>query len=263
MAETNIAWTSTQLPDGTLLPGFTFNPWVGCTALSPACDHCYAEALVKRWGGDFATRRRTASANWRKPLGWNRAAAAAGIRRRVFCASLADVFDNKADQAWRSDVWDLIRACPALDWQLLTKRPQNIAKMLPDDWGSGWSNVWLGTTVENQEEAARRIPHLLRVPATVNFLSCEPLLGPVDLAAWIKRLHWVIIGGESGHGARPMHSQWARDLLTQCCSTNVAAFFKQVGKAHPDFWPYVSPGKGDDPAHWPVEFRVQQFPVPA
>jgi protein gp37 len=152
----------------------TFNPWVGCTPVSRACDFCYAEAWAKRtghpelWQGQ---RRRTTAANWREPLKWNRAAAAAGERHRVFCASLADVFDNQVPAQWREDLWGLIRETPSLDWLLLTKRPQNIAGMLPaqfdegDRWPERWPNVWLGTTVENQDEADRRIPHLLAVPA--------------------------------------------------------------------------------------------------
>ena len=155
----------------------TFNPWVGCTKVSAACDHCYAEAWAKRTGQSqlwSGARRRTSETNWRQPLKWNREAAAARVQRKVFCASLADVFDNQAEPQWREDLWALIQDTPNLDWQLLTKRPQNIAKMLPDDWGGGYGNVWLGTTVENETEAARRIPHLLAVPAVVRFLSVEP-----------------------------------------------------------------------------------------
>lgn len=165
----------------------TFNPWTGCTKVSPACDHCYAEGWAKRSGhvqwGPHGDRRLTSAANWRKPLKWNEEARRLGIRYRVFCASLADVFDNHHSimQDWRAQLWALIRATPNLDWQLLTKRPQNIAKMLPSDWGDGWPNVWIGTTVENQVEADRRIPIFLNVPARVRFLSCEPLLGPLEL----------------------------------------------------------------------------------
>ena len=250
MAEqTAIAWTD-----------HTFNPWWGCTKVSPGCDHCYAETLDRRTGGrhwgPHAARRRTSEKNWHQPLRWNQAAERAGVRRRVFCASMADVFDNAVPAAWRADLWDLIRATPSLDWQLLTKRPQNIEKMLPPDWGLGWSNVWLGTTVENQVEANRRVPILLDVPAAIRFLSCEPLIGPVDLrsidlvggheevlplgAGWLGRLvpgeeegsriGWVICGGESGAGARPMHPDWARSLRDQCATAGVPFFFKQWGE---------------------------------
>ncbi|MBL9047855.1 MAG: DUF5131 family protein, partial [Tabrizicola sp.] len=181
----------------------TFNPWIGCTKVSPGCDHCYAEAWdarglqggATRWE-PHASRTRTSTANWQKPLAWNRKAAEEGRRYRVFCASLADVFDNHGSitSGWRGDLWHLIARTPHLDWLLLTKRPQNIAKMLPDGygapaWGDGWPNVWLGTTVENQVEADRRIPHLLATPARVRFLSCEPLLGPVNLWQWMGVHH--------------------------------------------------------------------------
>jgi protein gp37 len=246
----------------------TFNPWIGCTRVSPACDHCYAEKLATtRLGvgwGPHAERRRTAESTWRQPLAWNRRAQREGKRARVFCASLADVFDNHPSilPTWRPALWDLIDATPHLDWLLLTKRPQNIAKMLP--WP--WPNLWLGTTVENQAEADRRIPQLLAAPAAKRFLSCEPLLGPVDLSAVPYpascercdctrhspridaltgsvmhegrcegpeavdcQLDWVIAGGESGPGARPSHPDWFRSLRDQCAAAGVPFFFKQWG----------------------------------
>lgn len=256
----------------------TFNPWIGCQAVSAACDRCYAERLVNgRMGGDFSKRRLTSTANWRQPMKWDRKAGEASKRARVFCASLADVFDNQADPAWRCDLWDLIWQTPHLDWLLLTKRPMNIAKMLPSkaagalaDWGDGWPNVWLGTTVEDQAEADRRIPHLLAVPARVRFLSCEPLLGPVDLrpVLWSSSsmngtpfpmmqgprpgeaispaevLDWVISGGESGLGARPSHPAWHRNLRDQCADAGVAYFFKQWG----EWLPIDQPGAMDLPS---------------
>lgn len=218
----------------------TFNPWTGCTKVSSACDHCYAEAWAKRsgivkWGNN--PRRRTSGHYWTEPLRWDRKAEESGIRRRVFCASLADVFDNQVDPAWRADLWDLIQHTNHLDWLLLTKRPQNIADMLPGkcgwsnpDWP--WPNVWLGTTVENQEEAARRIPHLLAVPAVVRFLSCEPLLGPI--ATPLNHINWIICGGESGPGARPPMIGWIRALRDACVSAGVPFFFKQWGEFMPD-----------------------------
>lgn len=217
MAETTIEWTATPLPDGRALPGYTFNPWVGCTKISPGCDHCYAEGWAKRsgrveWGGE---RKRTSGAYWRQPLRWDREAPA-GTRPRVFCASLADVFDNQVPPEWRADLFRLIAATPRLDWLLLTKRPQNIAKMLPDGWGAGWPNVWLGTTVEDRERARRRLPLIGAAPAAVRFVSGEPLvedwsdLLPDTLARW--RLNWIICGGESGHNAREMPAEWARRL---------------------------------------------------
>lgn len=232
----------------------TFNPWVGCQAVSPACDNCYAKTLVEgRMGGNFAERRRTSPNNWNLPLRWNRRAEKEGRRYRVFCASLADVFDNQVSYDWRAELWRLIAATPHLDWLLLTKRPQNIAKMLPAalDMPHGFSwplpNVWLGTTVENQEEADRRIPHLLAVEAKVHFLSCEPLVGPVLLkSGWLtyshpmmksgldsypdRRIDWIIAGGESGPKARPPHPNWFRSLRDQCKAAGVPFFFKQWGE---------------------------------
>jgi protein gp37 len=237
----------------------TFNPWTGCQAVSPACDHCYAEALEKRYGhadrwGPHGVRVRTSDANWRLPIRWNKAAAADGVRRKVFCASLADVFDNRVPEQWRADLWALINATPNLDWLLLTKRPHNIHGMLPIMWGDeGWPNVWLGTTAENQEKLAIRAWHLAQVPARVRFLSCEPLLGPIDVrrvtnrwgTIWdaltgfvldgdsgcphkVGEIAWVIVGGESGPGARPMRHAWARGLQMQC-DTGTAFFMKQMG----------------------------------
>lgn len=238
----------------------TFNPWIGCTKVSPACDNCYAETWAKRGGNGHLWKplvQPRRSKTWRDPIRWNAKAEAEGRRHRVFCASLADVFDNQVDPAWREDLWALIHDTPHLDWLLLTKRPQNIAKMLPGTdgrwpsdysrgvWGDGWPNVWLGTTVENQAEADRRIPHLLAVPAKVRFLSCEPLLGPVEPIGLKSHLdqrgnwrdgggiHWVIAGGESGPGARPMHPDWARSVRDQCAAAGVPFLFKQWGEWAP------------------------------
>jgi len=228
----------------------TFNPWTGCTQVSPACDHCYAEGWAKRSGhvqwGPHGDRRRTKT--WDNPLKWNRQAEGAAERPRVFCASLADVFDNhrSIEDAWRRDLWALIDRTPNLDWQLLTKRPQNIVKFAPERWFTGGipRNVWLGTTVENQEEADRRIPHLVQCPARVRVLSCEPLLGPVSIRRYVRKLELVIAGGESGHRARPMNPQWARDLRDQCVDAGVPFFFKQWGE-----WVSVSEVEGDGPIH--------------
>lgn len=269
----------------------TFNPWVGCTKISPACDHCYAEGWAKRTGGAAlwqGERRRTSVANWRQPIKWNQAAAIAGTRMRVFCASLADVFDNQVPEEWRADLWALIYSTPHLDWQLLTKRPQNIANMLPAGWGDGWGNVLLGTTVEDMRQAALRLPHLLGVRCETLFVSNEPLLGPLDytridvgkglvlnaLTGFYtfvqpcgireaadrmsrvptpvgQRIGWVIAGGESGPGARPMHPDWARSLRDQCQAAGVPFFFKQWGEWAPS----------DDPTHWVSQSQAAARPV--
>ena len=239
----------------------TFNPWLGCTKVSPACDHCYAEARmdtrlhIVQWG-PHAERKRTSKRNWKDPVKWNNAAAAFmaehGRRQRVFCASLADVFDNQVPQAWRDDLFALIEATPHLDWLLLTKRIGNVANMLPVpfDFARLYPNVWLGATICNQAEADRDIPKLLATDARVRFLSIEPMLGPIDLERprpgpdldqgggrmicqpWLIQsgIDWVICGGESGSGARPMHPDWARSLRDQCQAAGVPFLFKQWGE---------------------------------
>lgn len=224
----------------------TFNPWIGCQKVSPACNNCYAEAQQKRFGNDIYfgvgnTRRRTRPANWKLPLKWNRKAEKEGVRYRVFCASLADVFDNAVADQWRIDLFNLIENTPHLDWLLLTKRIGNIQKMLPThDWLADQKNVWLGITVCNQEEADRDILKLLDIPAECHFLSIEPLLGPIDLNAdnglhgGPGQIDWVIVGGESGPNARPMHPDWVRLLRNRCVGAGVPFFFKQWGEWHPN-----------------------------
>jgi protein gp37 len=272
----------------------TFNAWIGCTKVSPACDHCYAESgFGKRFGiewGHDKPRRLTAESNWRKPLTWDRQAAASGTRARVFANSLSDVFDAEVDNAWRDRLMALIAVTPNLDWMLLTKRPKVARDYLTadpvglQDWINARAremfhrpdvpevgslplpNLWLGTTAENQKMADHRIPLLLDTPAARHFVSCEPLLGPVDLdvawhgesalsaecwgdcgwcAAGYPPLHncrkklssfqdrsgldLVIAGGESGPGARPSHPDWFRSLRDQCAASGTEFMFKQWG----------------------------------
>ena len=309
MAETTgIAWTDS-----------TFNPWIGCTKVGPGCDHCYAEALDKRHRWQGAThwgagqpRMRTSVSNWRKPLAWNKAREKDGKPHRVFCASLADVFDNEVLENWRVDLFTLIEETPNLDWLLLTKRIGNVARMLP--WSAcsePWPNVWIGATIVNQEEADRDIPKLLAVPAAKRFLSMEPLLGPVNLShlnedketnevdclkpfTWEQEIEqwrntedgweesfedhygvtlaglsgpmhagidWVIVGGESGPNARPMHPDWARSLRDQCQAAGVPFLFKQWGEyvagelaPHPDY--------PDDGSAWRLDQRGHRWHSP-
>jgi len=208
----------------------TFNPWIGCTKVSAACDNCYAENWDKRFkGGRWGQHAdRTKTKTWGQPLKWQKQAEKQGVRFRVFCASLADVFDNhKSIQSeWRESLFELIKQCPNLDFLLLTKRPQNIKKYLPADWGNGYHNVWLGCTVESQKEADR-LNHLTKIPAVVRFLSMEPLLGSVDLSSHIEKLSWVIVGGENHSGFRPVDPAWFRSLRDQCASNSVPFLFKQ------------------------------------
>jgi protein gp37 len=219
----------------------TFNPWWGCDRVSPACKHCYAETWARRVGQDLwgasAPRRFLSDAYWRQPLTWNAEASRTGGRKRVFCASMADVFEDRRDlDPSRDRLWRLIECTPWLDWLLLTKRPQAVGELVC--WGKRWpDNVWLGTTVENQRWAERRVPELLRYPAVVRFLSCEPLLGPLDLTRWLAPsglgVNWVIAGGESGSRARPTNPDWARKLRDDCEHAGVGFHFKQWGNWRP------------------------------
>lgn len=267
----------------------TFNPWEGCTKVSPGCLNCYAEARNHRFGmdnwGKGKPRRRTSAANWKKPIRWNTKVGDwdgvekfggvpipdAGARPRIF-PSLCDWLDDEVPIEWLADFLKLIHDTPNLDWLLLTKRPDNwrarieaahdisqlpIAPMLYSwIWNSEHGqkgcgstihnppqNVWLGVSVEDQQRADERIPELLKIPAKVRFLSVEPLLGPVDLESpKLKPLYsergpaghgsgidWVIVGGESGPGARPCYVQWVRSVVRQCKAAGVPCFVKQLG----------------------------------
>lgn len=289
----------------------TFNPWWGCTKVSPGCAHCYAEALDARYGGAHwgvgQPRRRTSDANWRLPLRWQRAAHP-GTRPRVFCASMADWLDPEVPVDWLADLLDLIDATPHLRWMLLTKRPgrwqERMAKVrrdFPFAFGAGWvaaewlagsppANVAVGATVEDQRRAEERIPALLAIPARRRFLSCEPLLSPVDLrhpdddeidvgsGVDGSGIHQVIIGGESGPDARPFDVLWAEGIIDQCQNAGVPVWVKQLGSrpllgdvGDPHGWP-TSAGPvdwetgairlrdraGADPSEWPEHLRVQE-----
>ena len=240
MEQTAIEWTDN-----------TFNPWWGCTKVSPGCDNCYAAALDRRTGGNHwgpaADYRQLSAANWSKPAKWNRQAAKAGTRTRVFCASMADVFDNHAPQGERERLWQVIRDTPALEWQLLTKRPGNIAAMLPTDWNSGYPNVWLGTTIENADVAEQRHRQLVAVPAAVRFISFEPLIGDVSpmLPGILDGIDWTIIGGESGNGHRPINPEWVSAIIENCRDTGTAVFFKQWGGFRPKSHGCGLPGGGE------------------
>lgn len=305
----------------------TFNPWVGCTKVGLGCYNCYAESWAKRSGlvqwGPGAARVRTKT--WGDPVRWNKqefveCAACAwrgdfrtfmvrdslgfdhsmcprcgGVdyvrtRARVFCASLADVFDNEVPDAWRVDLLRLIEKTPNLDWLLLTKRIGNVERLLDNaarlmDEVMLWpmKNVWLGITVVNQEEADRDIPKLLQVPAAKRFLSIEPMLGAIDLSQWLfdfapchncpcptpeksmngyedccpdpemrpSKIDWVIAGGESGPHARPAHPDWFRSLRDQCGAAGVPFLFKQWG----EWAPQMRDDVVVDSHRWPIEPR--------
>jgi protein gp37 len=284
MAETTgIAWTDS-----------TFNPWIGCTEVSTAesggggCDDCYARALDARhrWGGAThwgagVPRMLTSPDYWTKPVTWNRKAAASGKPWRVFCASLADVFDNEVPQVWRTNLFRLIAKTPALTWLLLTKRIGNATPMLCTMMVDAppLPNVWIGATIVNQREADRDVPKLLATPAAKRFVSYEPALGPVD---WTKfpGIDWIIVGGASRQRkpAPAFDPDTARRTIAQCRTIGAAPFVKQLGSniitsgcgpvwlaklddtGKGNFRAVLKDRAGADPAEWPEDLRVQEFP---
>lgn len=237
----------------------TFSPWRGCTKVSAGCTNCYAETMAKsnpailgEWGPN-GTRVIASESYWLQPISWNKEAEAAGKRRRVFCAPLCDVFegpDTMPSEVWpqvsaaRRRLYYLIEETSQLDWLLLTKRPEHVSTLIPTRWSQRLpDNVWIGTSVENQAAADERMPHLLNIPARVRFLSCEPLIGHVNLTKWILDVRtkcpisWIIVGGESGPCARPMHPEWVRALRNQATATGIAFLFKQWGEWISVPWP--------------------------
>lgn len=219
--QTNISWCDS-----------TFNPWWGCAKIAPGCDNCYAAALDKRAGGNFwdphTPPRRTRPLNWRQVRQWNATAEIESRRRRVFCGSMMDWCDKDAPEGAREELFRLIKVTPMLDWQLLTKRATLIERSLPADWGDGYKNVWLGVTAENKEYGYPRIDILRGIPARLRFISAEPLLGEMD-DIYLGGIDWVIMGGESGPGYRPMEPSWANNLIVACESQGVPVWFKQWG----------------------------------
>jgi len=254
----------------------TFNPWWGCIKISTGCENCYAELFDKRFGeghwGPNSSRKIMSESYWKKPIQWNKAAKRAGIKAKVFCASMADIFEGHPDTIPHlSRLFSIIEKTPNLVWQLLTKRPQNIMKLVPEHWKVKFpSNVWIGASIENQYTADTRIWELIQVPASILFLSCEPLLGAINLekikspedpenqvgkytfsalssggdhyddengdvvdGPYHRAIDWVIVGGESGNKARPMHPDWVRAIKDQCVGEEIPFFFKQWGQWHP------------------------------
>lgn len=243
----------------------TFNPWWGCSRVSPACAHCYADSAAKRFGDPglwevSGPRKFFGDAHWNELRRWNNKAAKAGVPKLVFCASMADVFERHADplvdaklEEERGRLWSLIEETPWLTWQLLTKRPELIEEMVPDPWLDGFPpNVWVGTSVENAR-FTWRAGVLEDIPARVRFLSCEPLLGSlfdesgnrVSLERNLHAIEWVIGGGESGPNHRPTNPEWAREIRDACVERGIPFFWKQWGGARPK-----SGGKELDGREW-------------
>lgn len=262
--ETKIAWTHA-----------TFNPWRGCVKVSEGCSHCYAEGWAKRtgkniWGKD-AAREHASATYWRQPEKWNEEARASGQPFRVFCASLADVCEDRDDLLEpRARLMRLIETTPALTWLLCTKRPENFLRLFGNRWGKKWPrNVWAMTTVENNKQLDR-ITHLLHVPAHVLGVSYEPALELVRFGPYLQNLSeptrgidWLIVGGESGAHARPFNLDWAREALDDCRANGATPFIKQLGstpmRGREDSC-IIHAAKGDDMSEWPRDLQVQEFP---
>lgn len=229
---TNITWTR---KDGK--PGATWNPWYGCTKVSTGCKNCYMDRWAKRAGRDPEVVRRAAAASFFSPYRI--------MRRRpgsfVFTCSLSDWFHQAAD-SWRTEAWDIIRHTRSLTYQILTKRPERIKDHLPADWGTGYRNVWLGVSAEDQRTAELRVPILRKVPAAIRFLSLEPLLGPIDLERLLPKTWeqertgekwWVIVGGESGPGRRPLDLKWLEAIWMDCSDLGIPLWVKQDSGQYP------------------------------
>jgi len=214
----------------------TWNPWRGCTKVSPGCASCYMFRDQVRYGRDPEVVVRAAPATFNAPLKWN-------SPRLVFTCSWSDFFHPDADD-WRPEAWSIMSSTPHLTYQVLTKRADRIADHLPPNWGDGYPNVWLGVSVENQR-MSWRIAELSGIPAAVRFVSAEPLLKPLNLTPWLTTsrldhrptIGWVIAGGESGgrpgHPPRVMKPEWVRSLRDQCVGVEVPFFLKQWGGARP------------------------------
>lgn len=226
----------------------TINFWWGCVKVSPGCEHCYAETMSKRtgrniWGPAKTTDRWRTKGSWKDILKWDREAKAEGKRRKVFAQSMSDFFeDHPQVKTWREEAIEIFECLEWVDILLLTKRIENVMRMVPARWLESWpEHIWMGTSIENQEYADRRIPELIKIPARIRFLSCEPLLGPLNiqgylLDGWHKfkpKISWVIAGGESGPKARPMHPKWVKQIRDKCQEAGVPFFFKQWGRYRP------------------------------
>lgn len=234
----------------------TVNFWVGCKKCSLSCLFCYMFRDMLRYGKDPNNIARTADNTFYASLKWKES-------KMIFTCSWSDFFIAEADE-WRNDAWDVIRKTPQHNWLILTKRPERIMQCLPDDWGDGWDNVWLGVTAENQKCADKRIPILLNIPAKVKFLSLEPLLGPIDLSKYIHGINWNIIAGESGNGTgkylyRECKEEWIESLIDQSKKAGVAVFVKQMG-THLQKKMGLKTRHGSEMYEFPTKFQIREFP---
>lgn len=256
----------------------TFNPWWGCERVGPECDNCYAEAFSHRLGNDLwgngKARRMFPDSHWNGPVKWNRAAEKAGERRRVFCASMADVLEDRRDlDPLRKRLWRLIEDTPNLDWMLLSKRPAKFGTLTPQAWREGdWpTNAWAGCTAGTQKTANVFIPQLVAAArhAPVRFVSAEPLLEEVVFRHLLAGVNLLILGGESGHGARELDIQWIRSARNAATAVGCAVFVKQMGAKPFDSYSLGSEQydlllkdkKGGDMSEWPEDLRVREMPA--
>lgn len=249
---TGISWTD-----------HTFNPWWGCTKVSPGCDNCYAEAFDKRVGGAHwgkgEPRRTFGDKHWNEPIRWNRQAEKEGRKHRVFCASMADVMDDESPEGERERLWKLINETPNLQWQLLTKRPHRYERYLPAEFKH--NNVWYGATAENQEFFDVRWPILCELVIQrggIAWISYEPAIGPLSIVQspltgfyYNVRPDWIIFGGESGNNRRECYRAWADRLKDECAISDCSFFVKQMGGRTP------TEGK----VAIPPELMIQEFPA--
>lgn len=260
MGDTTIAWTDK-----------THNAWIGCQKVTQEeCGDCYALRYANRyhldvWGSlNGSNRHLTKTLD--NPRKWNREAEAQGKRYKVFCASLSDVFEPHPQVAEaRTRLWTLIEETPFLDWQLLTKRPKFIQRLVPQSWLQNWpSHVWIGTSVGTQAAVEKRIPYLLDLPAPVLFLFCEPLAEGISLATWLQfeKINWIICGGYSGSQNRPMQLSWARGLRDECQAHKVAFFMKQLGSVYAKE-NHLHNAKGEGITEFPDDLQIREFPYRA
>lgn len=238
--------------------GNTWNPWHGCKKVSDGCKFCYMYRDKERYGQDPTTVIRSAPATFNKPLTWKDPAL-------VFTCSWSDWFIDEADE-WRADAWEIVKKTPHLTYQILTKRPERISQCLPSDWGEGYENVWVGVSVENQKSADIRIPILSNIPAQIRFLSCEPLLSPIELNyPALNWIHWVIVGGESGnengkYRYRPCEIDWMKSIVDKCQIAGVSVFVKQLG-THLAKEMGLKDHHGGNIDEWPNHLQIREFPL--
>jgi len=250
----------------------TFNPWVGCSRVSPGCQNCYAENLMDKryhkvkWGPG---QPRQLTKTWKDPIKWNKQAEDEGVRKKVFCASLADWLDPEVPEHWLIDLMGLIQMCPHLDWLMLTKRPERAFEG-PTKWFTGLClpNVWFGVSVESRKYYDLRVEQMRSIPAAVHWVSYEPALGALsdlcDNPTGAFFPDWLVIGGESSQEmpARPFEISWAVRVINLCRKYTISPFMKQVGSnATYRGEPYRTKDRaGADPAEWPESIRVREFP---